>query len=275
MKNPIDLLPGDELTNEQLVQVFSCGNQGGMRRSLETKTLVIVSNHVESIYNDRWINGVFHYTGMGTLGDQSLDFMQNKTLRNIQTNGVTVHLFEVYAPKVFTYCGEMEYDSPPYQEFQTDKSGQQRKVWVFPLKPRTGEPPIIPITKLEKFEARKYKQVKSLSDSEIATKAKQTERRIVGNRSALIKQHQRSPYVAEHAKRRAKGKCELCQNPAPFKDKNEVPYLETHHIEWLANGGADTIENTAALCPNCHRKMHIINDEKDRMKLLKSIQIPL
>ncbi|MDU6483465.1 MAG: HNH endonuclease [Paeniclostridium sordellii] len=32
---------------------------------------------------------------------------------------------------------------------------------------------------------------------------------------------------------------------------------------WLSKGGDDTIENTAALCPNCHRKMHIINDEED------------
>lgn len=47
--------------------------------------------------------------------------------------------------------------------------------------------------------------------------------------------------------------------------------METHHIEWLAHGGADTVENTVALCPNCHKKMHIVNAEADRLKLKESI----
>lgn len=33
--------------------------------------------------------------------------------------------------------------------------------------------------------------------------------------------------------------------------------------------GEDTIENTVALCPNCHRKMHVINDS-DEVKTLQS-----
>ena len=36
-------------------------------------------------------------------------------------------------------------------------------------------------------------------------------------------------------------------------------YLEVHHIDQLAKGGADTVENAVALCPNCHRKMHSLN----------------
>jgi len=42
-----------------------------------------------------------------------------------------------------------------------------------------------------------------------------------------------------------------------------------HHIEWLSRGGQDTIDNTAALCPNCHRKMHALDIESDK-KLLKN-----
>ena len=56
---------GQILDNNQLREIFKCSPQGGMRRSLTTNTLVIVSNHIESIYDDRWINDVFHYTGMG------------------------------------------------------------------------------------------------------------------------------------------------------------------------------------------------------------------
>ena len=34
---------GTELTNEKMRKLFKCGNMGGMRRSKETGTLVIIS----------------------------------------------------------------------------------------------------------------------------------------------------------------------------------------------------------------------------------------
>lgn len=51
---------------------------------------------------------------------------------------------------------------------------------------------------------------------------------------------------------------------APFQNKDGEPYLETHHIICLSHGGPDTIDNTVALCPNCHRKMHVLNLEEDQ-----------
>jgi len=79
----------------------------------------------------------------------------------------------------------------------------------------------------------------------------------------------RNPYVSEYAKRRANGKCQLCKSEAPFKNNIGRPYLETHHVIWLSSGGLDAIENTVALCPNCHRKMHIVNCKNDIEKLQK------
>ena len=56
---------------------------------------------------------------------------------------------------------------------------------------------------------------------------------------------------------RAKGNCERCKTAAPFlRRKNNSPYLEVHHVIQLAAGGEDTVENAAALCPNCHRELH-------------------
>lgn len=72
----------------------------------------------------------------------------------------------------------------------------------------------------------------------------------------------RDPKVIVYAKERANGICQLCGTPAPFKDKEGKPYLETHHVVWLSRGGADKIFNTVALCPNCHSKMHIVDDPK-------------
>ncbi len=67
----------------------------------------------------------------------------------------------------------------------------------------------------------------------------------------------RNPDVVAEVLRRASGKCERCQEPAPFKrKKDDSPYLEVHHKKQLSAGGEDTVENATALCPNCHRNLH-------------------
>jgi len=69
-----NLKPGDTITNQELHKTFKCGTQGGMRRSLSTNTLVIVSDKTKPFYTDEWKEDVLHYTGMGQKGDQRLDF---------------------------------------------------------------------------------------------------------------------------------------------------------------------------------------------------------
>ena len=260
------LEPGDKLSNDELCAIFLCGPQGGMRRSKRTNTLVLICNHVDSIYDDRWVDGVLHYTGMGQKGEQSLDFMQNKTLAESQRNGVAVHLFEVFTPKprVYTYVGEVRLAAEPYQETQPDEDRNDRKVWVFPIAPRSDEIPSLPVPLLDKLEQRRARRIKNLTDEEIETRARNGGKSTVGSRPATIRAHQRNEYVVEHAKRRAAGNCELCKKPAPFTDADGRPYLETHHIVWLARGGPDTVENTVALCPNCHRRVHVQDREVDK-----------
>ena len=87
-------------------------------------------------------------------------------------------------------------------------------------------------------------------------------------------QYQRSSWVKKYAKIRANGRCQLCGKKAPFIGSDGDPYLEVHHIKWLARGGADTPENTVALCPNCHRKMHVLYEQtevQDAVKYLTAI----
>jgi 5-methylcytosine-specific restriction endonuclease McrA len=67
----------------------------------------------------------------------------------------------------------------------------------------------------------------------------------------------RNPDVVVEVLKRANGQCERCQAPAPFlRAKDQSPYLEVHHWKPLSEGGEDTPENAAALCPNCHRELH-------------------
>lgn len=90
-------------------------------------------------------------------------------------------------------------------------------------------------------------------------------------RSRISNVYSHSSVVARETKKRAKGFCQLCENPAPFTDKKGIPYLESHHIIWLSKGGSDSTDNTAALCPNCHRKMHHLNLIEDVQKLQRAI----
>lgn len=67
----------------------------------------------------------------------------------------------------------------------------------------------------------------------------------------------RNPDVIVEVLLRANGICEKCNKPAPFlRAKDNTPFLEIHHKIFLANGGEDTVDNTIAVCPNCHRELH-------------------
>ena len=86
----------------------------------------------------------------------------------------------------------------------------------------------------------------------------------------VTKAHYRSPQVAEYARQKANGICQLCGQPAPFNDASGRPYLEVHHVKWLSRGGGDTYDNVVALCPNCHSRMHVLDDPED-IKTLESV----
>lgn len=117
-------------------------------------------------------------------------------------------------------------------------------------------------TSLEEFDPNS-------TDEEVYRKAVQHSASAVMRSQAVRNSFVRDRYVSEYAKRRANGYCQLCGSPAPFFDKDGKPFLETHHVIWLAEGGSDSVDNTVALCPNCHRKMHYLNLDEDVRTLLK------
>lgn len=86
--------------------------------------------------------------------------------------------------------------------------------------------------------------------------------------------YQRLPKVKEDTLDRAKGRCEICGEPAPFITKEGKPYLEVHHIIALSEEGVDHTSNTVALCPNCHRKMHYaeLNKEEEDLIIIKLLE---
>ena len=268
-----DLKIGSNYSNNDICNAFLCSPQGGMRRSHKTNTLVLVANHVKSIFDDRWDGDIMYYTGMGLRDDQSLNFMQNKTLYvrgSGRTTGVDVHFFEVFDEAVYTYQGQVELVDDPIQEIQDDVDGNSRKVWLFPLMRKDRSTPVIPKKEIDKIFDKKVKKASQLSLEELKKRASNSSSK-PGKRAATTTSYQRSPVVKAYVLKRANGVCELCEQPAPFNKKNGEPYLEVHHVKQLADGGDDTIKNAVALCPNCHRRMHSLGLKSD-IKKLQSIE---
>lgn len=409
---------GEKISNNELSEIFKCSNQGGMRRSLGTGTLIIISDHTKGLYQDKWENGVLYYTGMGQVGDQVLKGNQNKTLYYSDTNGVEVHLFEVVEKKsVYTYRGIMKLESKPYREKQMDINGNMRMVWMFPLKSVSAQESsinefnipeirVIPMSSSE-FEnyntfqdvqnkffledlvtrercAYKYRErglksqnnalllfqynnmiiasarldeveifedaeegiyrgayylypesiqvfepitlkdfqivcpsfigfshtkqyidinwlseilklielksqnyELSIKSKEVAEDIAEKEAKQLSNKELLkrisnnkmpkityrnkITTYPRDPNLKELVKRLADGNCQLCGQAAPFNDKGGSPYLEEHHVIRLADGGKDELSNVVALCPNCHSKIHILNEDTDKKTLEEAI----
>ena len=74
--------------------------------------------------------------------------------------------------------------------------------------------------------------------------------------------YERDPKVVLWVLNNSNGICECCDKKAPFLNKEGKPFLEVHHVKYLAFRGSDLITNAVALCPNCHRKIHYSREEE-------------
>ncbi len=68
--------------------------------------------------------------------------------------------------------------------------------------------------------------------------------------------YERDHRVVVFILQQADGRCERCGELAPFHRADGRPYLEVRHVLPLTEGGPDVVENTVAVCPNCHRLLH-------------------
>lgn len=103
----------------------------------------------------------------------------------------------------------------------------------------------------------------------VVPKGRKVPQRSARESSAFV----RDPNVIGWVLNIAKGICELCDHPAPFRRKDGEPYLEVHHLRQLAEGGPDQVDNALALCPNCHRHFHHGHDRQSlRKRALQKIR---
>lgn len=265
----VNLKIGDFLSNSELSEKFTVSIMGGMRFSTENNILVLITKIHDNPYPDRWEGNKLYYTGMGRKGDQSIDFQSNKKLNSIYyTEKITTKLvlFINTDQNKYLYCGEVKTIGRPYFKYQYFTKNEKRKIIIFPLIVKN-------LTSISSQFFDSTINIKSYKNKKEDTLIKNidTYQKNYDNKNyvnAKEKKYYRNPDIAYISKKYAKGICQLCQKAAPFQDKDGNPYLESHHIEWLSRGGKDRLDNVIALCPNCHKKMHIIDDKKD-VKLLQ------
>lgn len=280
-----EFIVGNTYTNADISDSFKVSLMRGMARSLKTNSLVLTSKHTSlsttNPYEDKWVGDILHYTGEGKNGDQSLQKGQNKTLLESNQNGITVYLFEVLKPSEYTYRGIVRLQGKPYLVTENDVSKTSRLVYKFPLE-LTSKSALSDIDTLKSTVLKKQKSASRLNEKDLENAAKNISKlneelyrhssnRNSSYRKVISRSFDRDPYIAKYVKLLAKGICSLCDEPAPFKDKNGEAFLHSHHIEYLSEGGKDIIDNCIAICPNCHAKVHALNDPLDRNKLIQKV----
>ncbi|MGV2071652.1 HNH endonuclease [Agrobacterium vitis] len=221
-------------------------------------------------YNDEKLpDGSFEYYGAGRKGDMTMTRGNKAILEHTQT-GESLLLFKDEGDG-YVFLGE--YVCSGYEVRRApDEDGKDRDAFVFRLWP------------LENIsEDLEYKALPSAEFSEPDVSLEELRRRAfeaaqpsVPGKPQASTVYERSRDVARYVLRRAKGECEYDRKPAPFKRENGQPYLETHHIHRLSDGGPDNPKSVIALCPNCHRRAHS-GAGKDQMKaemvkLMKTIE---
>lgn len=106
---------GTIYSNSEIANTFKCSSMGGMRRSKETNSLVLIAKHNNPLYDDQWTDDeILNYTGMGTENDQSISYAQNKTLVIAEKEGIKVYLFESYKDNEYYYDGQVKLIGAPY-----------------------------------------------------------------------------------------------------------------------------------------------------------------
>ena len=252
---------GSVYHNDTISTVFGGSKQVGIKRPKGTDLVYIFStdpSHEDIFLKDL---GILLYHGAGKVvvdgmpKDQSIDDPNgNSFLRDAQHKGTLVFLFQTSDSGQPEYKGPMIVFMEPY--FDDPSPGCGRKI-VFPLIAESLWKDMDWMEK-ETFIDRVKANVGINTVPEDPKLPKQSMKKApVYNRSEAIR---------EQALAYAKGICQLCDREGPFK-VDGVPFLEVHHIKPLSEGGSDTIDNVVGLCPNCHRKVHMVPDVDDQEKM--------
>lgn len=251
----MDFIVGREYRRRDLHDQFGGSRQSGISPSADYPLIFLFTGDTGELYGYRdgfQEDGTFWYTGEGQLGNMEMS-RGNLAIKESSSKGKRLHLFERSKTAFVTYLGEAEYLNF-HEAIAPDREGSSRKVIVFELALLidSGQSEVPSLSVANDKPSTLWKDDLLVLRERSLSKPKTTS--TITERKQLIRI--RNEAVRVYVQRRAEGVCECCELPAPFSRPNGTPYLEPHHIRRLADGGPDHPRWVAAICPNCHRRIH-------------------
>ena len=252
----MNLVTGQEYRRAELHKAYGGQQQGGISTPKDHSVILLFtgsSGQQYGYHDGPQPDGTFWYTGEGQRGDMQW-LRGNASIRDAESAGKVLHLFEETKKSWVRYLGEV--NCIGYHETTgPDLDGKTRRVYVFELALDSAEASGQPGALLEPPE-QDVAALWKLSLDQLRAAALQPPPKGAPKVERQRVVHRRSVAVKVYVRRRANGVCESCAAPAPFNTPKGLPYLEPHHIRRLADGGPDHPRWVAAICPNCHRRIH-------------------
>lgn len=253
------LSTGDIYRRQHLNNRFGGNRMSGI--SVSVREPVVLLFHTEEpsqqFYEDGFDDdGVYWYSGEGTSGDMQWT-NANRAIRDHMADGRDLLLFERVQRKdgLWRFAGPMRYLEHRI-ESRPDKQGDLREAIVFGLIEHLPIEADAPSMTTDVFDTGTADSIRQQIDD-------LTTGENLGPKERIQLVYYRSMLIVAYARKRADGTCEACSSPAPFATAVGDPFLEVHHLDRLADGGADRCDKVAAICPNCHRRIHYGADGAD------------
>jgi 5-methylcytosine-specific restriction enzyme A len=227
---------------------FGGQQQGGIITPADHPVVIIITGEegLQHGYADRYrADGAFEYFGEGQVGHMQIQ-RGNRAIAEHSVLGKSLLLFHKTADGL-RFEGEMVYEGH-HIERAPDRRGTERNAIVFELRPLEAVAEVVEADRVPSGgtleELRQRAITAAVNPSQPSTQG-------------LRNVYQRSRDVRNYVLARANGSCEGCSLPAPFLRSDGTPYLEPHHLRRLSDGGPDHPAHVIALCPNCHRRVHV------------------
>jgi len=260
---PLDFSVGEIYRRRDIHKSFNGQRQGGISTPKGIPFIFLFtgdSGHQYGYHDGFREDGTYWYTGEGQKGPMKMQ-RGNRAILEHEQNSRELLLFEEVDRGLVRFVGRARYLGH-HKQVAPDGKGEPRQAIVFELEIEEaaegspiGPEPVAKKSKLSNLMSRSLEELRRLALQKAGAAASKQERR----RNVRL----RSLYVKAYVLKRAGGICEGCGSPAPFLRESGEPYLEPHHILRLADEGPDDPKWTAALCPNCHRRVHHGADGQD------------
>lgn len=252
----MEFIVGQEYRRVDLHKAYGGSRQGGISPSRVAPIVMLITSPAGERHGYQYDgfqpDGTYFYTGEGQVGDMAF-VRGNRAIRDAEGEGRELHLFEESRRGHLRYVGRAHCLGHHYAP-APDRLGRLRQALIFELALESGAGGSPPATNTP--EPRLPRGLWTRPLAELRQIATETPPPGSSAEARRVNTYRRSEAVKVYVLRRASGICEACGLAAPFLTQPGRPYLEPHHLTRLADGGPDHPEFVAAICPNCHKRVH-------------------